>query len=1196
MDITPAAAPGSVAGASGDGGVEYRRGVAAYIVACGFAGKPLVEFGVPQANADVESVALETEDPLDDIRVNFKSGWTALIQAKRTLAKGRNFEKAVDQWAQAARTSLAPETHRFVIVGGQLSGPIKDLQQVLKRNQTDLPGPPTKAEAESIAYLRGLLKDLTPEQEDVILRCGVICELSVEDVTDSDAKLAAHYLQQVTLGGNPHDGIKAWNVLTAAAGKTARLRGGYSLGGWLEELRGAGISIDPAGKTPAAEMEFRYKGVERYKDRLIRAGSVIDLRGLGAQLAPIPIDESDAHVRVGTDPEDEWAEADLLWAFLRRGRVVLTGLPGGGKSTAIRSLAARLCTLPGAPLPVRVSLREIDALGSAQSFRDRLLDVATRDDAARDRPLLRSELEDRLSTGGVALLLDSLDETYDRRAAVAKDIDEFMASVSEDVDVLLSTRDVAYGEAATLGWSNLSLRPPSETDRTVEAILVRVAEANVSQAERDNWLQDRIRWVQEALSRDAALRETPLFPVLLALLAAEKDLDTLPSGRARVLADIVRDAVKKHEVTRLPANPLGPLPGSAIDNAVMHAFAVEASAILDASGSIKLEQLEAAVAKEVASHWQLSQGFAEITAREAIRYLDGIGIFVHDARTDTVSPRIALFAEIGDALRATIPADTLEDWIAARLQSRQFEPVILAAGLNQTAAEALGDMASESRDRDVLHATVRAVTEGAALKTADLRSIITRLTEDLQTGAPAAWASWAHLLQLPLTVDMRDDIESAARSFDPQRQKLVMAQLDLKFCSSEELQREPASLLSVLELEHLPHLPGTEKRGVFDVTEFFETDQLGTVQIAAAKVLLGKVPEATELILERAKHGTPGLHDDLCKLLTQSGFEAEAAGLAEPLVDLKKLDWFQDYEPDSDRRFLSLLAERQPADLTYQQQSRCHELADFVATLRLNDISSIYMFQHEDDVPRVVQLTESLYTFDSGVVTSQARLILQRMDVSGDSDPYHTLFGNATARHEPDWGAISDVPSAVDLLGRMTMWGKAHAWYVAEALWAAPVAENASVMLRERLPKLVSSSEHLRIAALTLCSLVDGPEPLSWLNNTSPVLRGVAAKRFETDENGYLTQEHVVLLTDADRGVRLDALNRAAKLNPPDLEDHLLKMAKEPPVGWMCRSCRTMNAPESDSCSKKRCFRVGPKLLKRTHELLERFSQKGTSR
>jgi hypothetical protein len=1185
----PVAGRGSVAGASGDAGVEYRRGVAAYAVACGLSGNPLPGFGIPDADSQVASVALETEDPLDDIRVNFKSGWSALVQAKRTLTKGAAFSKAVDQWIEAAQLSLAPEAHRFVIVSGSLSGPLRDLQKALERHRSDLPGPPTKGEAEALSYLDGLLNVLTSEQKELVLRCGVLCELAVEELYHADARIGTLYLRSLVSPATVENGQKAWKELVSAAGKTARLRGGYKLEGWLAELRGAGVSIATSGESPSAELERLHGALERYRERAIRSGAFIDLRGLGARLPSIPTEDMDADVKVSIDSDDTKAEADLLWAFLRRGRLILTGLPGGGKSTAIRTLAAQLCTLPAAPLPLRVSLKDVDALDHTASFRDRLLTAAVRDDATADRALIRSELDARLSSGGVALLLDSLDETYDRRAAVASEIDEFMKTVSTDVDALLSTRDVAFGHAATLGWEDLSLLPPKNSERVISAILSRAAEKQpLSDSDAARWVRERTNWVNKALRRDDTLRETPLLPVLLTLLAAEKELDSLPVGRARVLAEVVHDAVSRHELSRQDGSTLGPLSGSATDTAAMHAFAVEASAILRSNGLITLGELVRIVAKEIANHWGLSPGFSLTTARDAIQFFDGSGIFVISGPTETVAPRVALFAEIGDALCAVEQPEKLKDWVTEKIQSAQIEPIILAAGISSTAAAVLGAIAAASSERSVLYAAVRAHREGAIFSEGHLDSICNQLIIDLSSGGALSWESWTRLLELPIPLKMRAAIESAAENYDKQRQKLVRAELDLRFRSHEDLRQMPESLLDVLRLENLPHLAKPATKGRTNLKALLVENQLHSAQIRAAQILIGAVPEATELVVERAKHTSPGLQTALRDILTRAGLDVAAAELEESHPDWKMLDWLRDLESDNERKFLNLLAERPKAELTYQQQVRCNELADFLETLSLNDAGSLQMFKHPEDIPKVIHLTETLFDFDSAVVAAQAELTIDRMDNGWGSTAYYALFDNACGRHRHHWDKVTATTDAIALLSRMITWGKAHAWYVATALWDAPVAQPAALMLRERLPILASSCEHLRIGAHTLCSLVAGPEPECWYDSTDPVLRAVAAELCESSVDGYLSSQHHRLLEDSDGHVRLTALDQAAKLHPPNIRAVLDHVGSQSPTSWTCTSCRTVNAPDSTSCIRSGCFRSGPNLAGRLQELRDR--------
>ena len=108
----PRAGRGSVAGAAGDAGVEYRRAVAAHAVAYGLAGVPLLGVGVPAADAHVDAVVLETEDPVDDIKVCFKSGWTAFLQAKRSLGKGSALTAAVAGRAERRATHPGSEVCR----------------------------------------------------------------------------------------------------------------------------------------------------------------------------------------------------------------------------------------------------------------------------------------------------------------------------------------------------------------------------------------------------------------------------------------------------------------------------------------------------------------------------------------------------------------------------------------------------------------------------------------------------------------------------------------------------------------------------------------------------------------------------------------------------------------------------------------------------------------------------------------------------------------------------------------------------------------------------------------------------------------------------------------------------------------------------------------------------------------------------
>lgn len=164
----------------------------------------------------------------------------------------------------------------------------------------------------------------------------------------------------------------------------------------------------------------------------------------------------------------------------------------------------------------------------------------------------------------------------------------------------------------------------------------------------------------------------------------------------------------------------------------------------------------------------------------------------------------------------------------------------------------------------------------------------------------------------------------------------------------------------------------------------------------------------------------------------------------------------------------------------------------------------------------------------------------------------------------------------MDLLIAMMTWAIGSARLAASALWSAPpVADLAVPKLRELLPRLVSSAEHERLAALTLCSLVAGPEPESWVHDEDPVLRAVAAVWLEpVGLDGLLTSQFRELLHDDDRNVRAKAVRKLAAVIAVDRDELLEEIASAPEPGWTCLTCRTVNPAALASCGKSECYRV----------------------
>jgi hypothetical protein len=1158
--------------------------VAAYAVAHGMAGVALLGFGVPSASANVSSVAVETDDPVDDVRIRFGSGWRATVQAKRTLRKGPVFDAAIRQWRAAAERGLDPSTDRLVLVGGSVSGPLKTLAAVLRRLKTDEPGKLTVGEQTALLALDAGLAGLDPAQRDTVLRSAVIHELDVEEPECPAAREGRNLLATVV---RPERSSTAWKDLVAIAGRIGRLRGGFKMRGWLGALMGEGHEV-VGTETPAGELARRIAAMNRYQAQVRRPGTTLDLHRLGSDLPALDLADVDAVVDVVDPGSDNTRHRHrLIWTFLARHRVLLTGLPGGGKSTALAGLAASMLDAAGAPLPIMVSLADVDQRGRATSFRDRVLEVAVRDLPQGDRELVRGELEDGLESGAIAVILDALDETYDRRRDVVAEIEAFLKDTGPKVPALLATRDVAYAQAVKLGWSELRLAPPEKAERTVRAVLEAAALASIAEVDRDAWVDRRTRWVTHSLNGEKTLRETPLLPVLLALLAAEQDAESLPRHRATILYDVVRNGVQRRERRRVDVFTLGDLSEAHASAAALEGFAVEATTLARHDGPCPVEAVIAALTPLLADRWNLRGGPAEMTANAIMRFWDESGIFVMSGSPPTVAPRLMLFAEVGDAIHALNGEDAdVRAWVDARLAAGRHEPVVLAAGLSRVAARELIRHACERGDHELLQAAVTAVRQGASIISDDRDRLIESLSADVSRGDREGWKSFATLLDLGVPAPAQGPVVATLDAFPPAHRSIGRAATVLQWHKGHESEFAGA-LLDALRADRLPRLPSRHKEQK-ELPWLDAGDHLfREVFLGAAKALLGTVEEADAIVLAEFKRGGIAMRDELEQLLLESGHVATVHQANTELAATlgSSMRHLADFDPDGNERILQHLASHAPpAPLDPVQACTLGELGDLMETLDLNDISGWPRRDEYDEYLRFVDLVVRLGGWDGSVLAAEAGIALDRMTSFDDHQAFYAPMLAGSERPLDRWDLVPDRESAVTALKWALFGGLAMTRVAVIALSNAAIADLALPALREALPRLRSSRRHQRLVAIVLEELTGGAELAEWLTDPNPTLRAVTAEICNAVIDGRLSPWLKAVLHDQDARVVEVAARRLSKVE--DDEGELARIAAGPDPTWICDTCQVLVGPGEGFCPT--CHIGGPRPSETAQKILER--------
>ena len=667
-----------IGGAAGESGALYRSSVAAYFVAHGLRGQAPKWLQLSGKPAIPVGVRLETEHPVDDVLVDLTDGGRIFVQAKRSLrleaSAGSEFGKAVAQWKGAVRErSVNAECDRLVLAIGQPTGPLRDLGAALSSRRDALTGAAPPAQQSALERLNHHLGDLTHAQRELLLDVALVQHLPVAEDGEADAAAAEAIIGPLLAGGSSR---RAWRAIRLRCSELASKRAGLRMSDWVRWLEASGFDIVGDQSASAAAAFTAERQLERaYRLSVGAAGRRVDLRPL-APLANVSLDElgSEITVRASEGSNSTLGDRPIQDAIQRRGHVLVVGLPGAGKSTALRLAAAGYAEDEQLPIPIVADLRLLDPNLAPGSVLEEIVGTAVRDEPLDTRPALERLLVRRGLEGHASFFLDGLDECGEPKHRIARLIERLLERIGPDCDLALSVRETAEAAAAPLLLRRLHIRPPASPASLARAVLKAIRDSGSVGFEGEATLDERADWVKGLLDRDPQLGETPMLPIILAGVAATRSGSGLPTTRAAVLSAAIERTTELWELGEARPDPeLGPLAGRAeFRDVLLDVFEALGAQLVD--GSAKRSALEAGFLPLLERRWGLPPGRAGSVARRAVDFWREAGVLSIAAADDFVECRLRLFAELA-AARTLAREDLLGAERAAELERTLANPI-----------------------------------------------------------------------------------------------------------------------------------------------------------------------------------------------------------------------------------------------------------------------------------------------------------------------------------------------------------------------------------------------------------------------------------------------------------------------------------------------------------------------------------------
>lgn len=722
-------------GRANEAGSLYRSGVAAYLAAHGLTGRGVEAAGYPESGPTPVTLSFETGDAVDDIRCGLADGTTLWLQAKRACGADAQLRATAKQWAEQVDSLL--EADKVGLATAEPRGPVRNLGAALdrRRRAPGVAGPFSPGETAALDALRDQFPaGISAPVTERVMDAAIVMAVAASSSRDEGFRSVAYLLDGTVVPAG--SGSAAVAALQRAFQEEAAAGTGSGLDEWLTILADAGLQVFPDAEGPAGpRRRAELDAVAAHRARLAGRDGVIEFSLLADDLPPMTYEPLADSLYLAV-PGSGLSDAEFLGTARRWPRMLLTGLPGMGKSTALEQAAARWAADAGAPIPVLVPLSEIARQHPRRSTDITLpvlIEAGTAAAPEQERVPLRRALEQAATSGDAVLLLDGLDECGTCRAVVADGLAAVASGLPGGTGIVLATRDSGLAAAGRLKMPDARLTEPPRLVAVLARLLDHIADCRVPEPDREQWVRQSRQQLEEIRGGHPDLWRIPLFAILLTLLVARPAPGTLPASRSRVLAEAVRDTVERWEIAH--RSQTLPDPGMRAEE-LLDGYSEIAHVLIGEPGGCPAESVSQRVEAMLAERWGLAAGEARAHAREVMGFWDEqVGVFVASPMNGDIEPRSQVFAEAGEAMWvARQDLASRRDWISAALgDDDRREQAVLAAGLSADVASELIETACHATDpatrsRGLLWAA-DATADGAQPTTESRNALIDALAE-----------------------------------------------------------------------------------------------------------------------------------------------------------------------------------------------------------------------------------------------------------------------------------------------------------------------------------------------------------------------------------------------------------------------------------------------------------------------------------